>query len=422
MKKYGRFSFLLTFSIMLLLLSGNTVLAKSKKSKMITNTANYSQDSVKAIDKDFGKWLYNSPYGKDNTVVQGEVYDIYYNMCYREGDVGIFRENTEDGMLFGRFSGFPQNGGSLSELVHGTDNFTPSLYFGFMPDMSLRYVIGDEVDAPTFLSDKNSFKLAPLGVDLRSDNLSDYDSQSSFRVYQLNSGERKNITFDEERQIVHDTIPLEESTKPDFWGYTPYYENYVNQDKPSYEIILANNGKVYWVKGYFLKDYSFDKEYKIAPKVMQKQYQKLLKKYKKTSKKKTSTQKSTESSLADEDSSIVPREMIGTWEADVNNQGHQVITYQSDGSATLDTENGENSGMIRSMENVSGNIYRFVDYDFEAAFPMFGIGGAGFRAELGVKLGDNTITFVQWTGELDTEFDPSTYRYMELGTFYKVQS
>ena len=114
--------------------------------------------------------------------------------------------------------------------------------------------------------------------------------------------------------------------------------------------------------------------------------------------------------------------MVGTWEADVNNQGHQEITYQSNGSATLDTENGENSGMIRSMENVSGNIYRFVDYDLEAAFPMFALGGAGFRAELGVKLGDNTITFVQWIGELDTEFDPSTYRYEELGTFYKVQS
>ncbi|WP_423832039.1 hypothetical protein ACO4C2_01730 [Streptococcus equinus] len=422
MKKYGRFSFLLTFSIMLLLLSGNTVLAKSKKSKMITNTANYSQDSVKAIDKAFGKWLYNSSYGKDNTVVQGEVYDIYYNMCYREGNVGIFRANTEDGLLFGRFSGFPQDGGSLSELVYGTDNFNPSLYSGFMPDMSLYYVIGDEVDAPTFLSDKNSFKLAPLGVDLSSDNLSDYDSQSSFRVYQLNSGERKNITFDEERQIVHDTIPLEESTKPDFWGYIPYYENYVNQAKPSYEIILANNGKVYWVKDYFLKNYSFDEEYKLAPKAMQKQYQKLLKKYKKSSKKKTSTSKTPESSKDAEETSIIPKEMIGTWEADVNNQGHQVITYQSNGSATLDTENGENSGMIRSMENVSGNIYRFVDYDFEAVFPMFGIGGAGFRTELGVKLGDNTITFVQWTGELDTEFDPSTYRYMELGTFYKVQS
>lgn len=422
MKKYGRFSFLLTFSIMLLLLSGNTVLAKSKKSKMITNTANYSQDSVKAIDKAFGKWLYNSSYGKDNTVVQGEVYDIYYNTCYREGDVGIFRANTEDGLLFGRFSGFPQDGGSLSELVYGTDNFNPSLYFGFMPDMSLRYVIGDEVDAPTFLSDKNSFKLAPLGVDLSSDNLSDYDSQSSFRVYQLNSGDRKNITFDQERQMVDDTIPLEEYTKPNFMGYSSYYESFVNQDKPSYEIILANNGKVYWVKDYFLKNYSFDEEYKLAPKAMQKQYQKLLKKYKKSSKKKTSTSKTPESSKDAEETSIIPKEMVGTWEADVNNQGHQEITYQSNGSATLDTENGESSGMIRSMENVSGNIYRFVDYDFEAAFPMFGIGGAGFRAELGVKLGDNTITFVQWTGELDTEFDPSTYRYMELGTFYKVQS
>ncbi|GAB6886327.1 hypothetical protein B279_00735 [Streptococcus equinus ATCC 33317] len=422
MKKYGRFSFLLTFSIMLLLLSGNTVLAKSKKSKMITNTANYSQDSVKAIDKAFGKWLYNSSYGKDNTVVQGEVYDIYYNTCYREGDVGIFRANTEDGLLFGRFSGFPQDGGSLSELVYGTDNFNPSLYFGFMPDMSLRYVIGDEVDAPTFLSDKNSFKLAPLGVDLSSDNLSDYDSQSSFRVYQLNSGDRKNITFDQERQMVDDTIPLEEYTKPNFMGYSSYYESFVNQDKPSYEIILANNGKVYWVKDYFLKNYSFDEEYKLAPKAMQKQYQKLLKKYKKSSKKKTSTSKTPESSKDAEETSIIPKEMVGTWEADVNNQGHQEITYQSNGSATLDTENGENSGMIRSMENVSGNIYRFVDYDFEAAFPMFGIGGAGFRTELGVKLGDNTITFVQWTGELDTEFDPSTYRYEELGTFYKVQS
>lgn len=422
MKKYGQFSLLLIFSIMLSLLSANTVFAKSKKAKMITNTANYSQDSVKSIDKAFGKWLYNSSYGKNNTVVQGEVYDIYYNTCYREGDVGILSANTVDGTLFGRFSGFPQSGGNLSELVHGADGFFPTLYIDFAPDMSLFYVIGNEVDAPTFLNEKNKFKLAPLGTDLSSDNLSDYDSQSSFRVYQLNSGERKNITFDEERQIVDNTIPLEENTKPNFWGYTSYYENFVNQEQPSYEIILANNGKVYWVKDYFLKNYSFAEEYKLAPKAMQKQYQKLLKKYKKSSKQKTSTQKTTESSSAVEESSIIPKEMVGTWEADVNNQGHQVITYQSDGSVTLDTECGEESGIVRSMENVSGNIYHFVDPNYEAVLPMFGIGGAGFRAEYGVKLGDNTITFVQWTGELDTEFDPSTYRYEELGTFYKVQS
>ncbi|MGV3126068.1 hypothetical protein [Streptococcus orisratti] len=357
--------------------------------------AELSEDETEHLIADFGKWLFDSNYGKKAIVVRGT-----YDQIINTGSASptFWMAKTTDGDLLGRMIGY--DGSDMSKVENA-----------YIPE-------SDQYDSKgqDLVHFKDSIDLTLLGNDLTSNDSKDFQATSVFRIYHLKDSEHKYYENDEEYDSEIDgTVPDEEIVGAQNNGYNYFYKKLVDNSLPSYQILLANNGKIYLVNDYFLKD-AKSTEYTLAANDMQEAYQKLIEKYIKSKKENT---KVTET----KNSSVYPTDMIGTWGGDVGAQGYQEVTYNADGTAVLKVDNmAPKTGSVRKIEKVSGNLYRFVDYDFDAAFPVFGLGGAGFRMESGFRLEKDKITYVYWTGELNTEFNPSSYKINELSSFKKISN
>lgn len=188
-----------------------------------------------------------------------------------------------------------------------------------------------------------------LGEDLSSDNAESFQSTSAFRVYTLKDTSlgKGGYTSNDEYKIVEKNVPSDKNMGATNNGYDYYYENLVDQSKDSYQIILANNGVVYYVKDYWIKDYFKDREktpkYIKAPEDMQTEFQDLLKDYydkEKESDKDTETEASEEvdkdkedkeeSSAKHMDISAIQNEDFSSIEGDwINGKGRSMHIYSN---------------------------------------------------------------------------------------------
>ncbi|MDT2749042.1 hypothetical protein [Streptococcus parauberis] len=264
-----------------------------------------------------------------------------------------------------------------------------------------------------FRTKLKSLKIARLGVKVGSSQTSEYAAKSCFRLYYLPDKTHLNLSFEEEtQQIISSRVPESKNFKASHYGYSYLYEELLAPDKPSYQIILGNNGIVYLVSDY--KDGS-KSTYKHAPEDMQNKYQELLKQEKPTD---NGSQSKTESSNNEQ---IVPEGLVGTWEYTSPSQGYQALTYDAKGNANrVDDKGNKYTGVINPVEEISPGLYHFVELkgdNFSAAFPVLGMGGAGFEAEMGFKLNGDKLTYVQWIRPMNTTFNPSNDKLSELATF-----
>lgn len=372
--------------------------SKSTKVEKITDTIQYSAESVDAINKDFGQWLFESQYGKDSMVITGSPDDPAFTSHFRGGDIELWSYKTFDGDMFGRITGLYDN----LDVTTGQSQY-PNNYMDGSLEAFAKKLLG--------------LKLGRLGVKIGSNQTADYAAKSSFRVYTLADKTHSLLTFEEEVQQIIDTkVPQSENFKAVHYGYVYLYEKLLEANKPSYQIILGNNGRVYQVDDY--KDGS-KSIYQKSPQDMQDKYQELLKKYKGNA---TSAKTETKTSFS-KNWAVIPPELEGSWELDSASQGKQVITYEKDGKATrVDDQGGKYQATINPVEEVSPGLYHFVylkGEQFTASFPVYGMGGIGFEADYGFKINGNQLIYVMWTRPMDTSFNPSSDRYQELDPLTK---
>ena len=120
------------------------------------------------------------------------------------------------------------------------------------------------------------------------------------------------------------------------------------------------------------------------------------------------------------DDGVVPANLVGTWSGKAQDV-KQTMTYTKDGKVTKKVDGKTTTTTLTKVEKVSTGLYRFAaGAELASAIPSFGIGGAGFDMELGVRFNDDgSITYIEWTGPYNSDFDPETYKLTELGTFTK---
>ncbi|MFC3931638.1 hypothetical protein ACVR0S_05470 [Streptococcus dentapri] len=372
--------------------------------KTENQTSSLTQENEQKVIDDFGKWLYNSDYGKNAVVVQGQYDGI---RMISNPDISFWSLKTKD------------NTEILTRLL--------GYYEGDFNDINGQrpiYVNNKQSNVEDLIDYKNDFDVTLLGNDLSSDKAEDFQSNAAFRLYTLKSPQHEYYSSiaDEETELIDSkNIPIDEKNMTTNMGYNYYYKNYVDQKKDSYQIVLATDGKVYYVKDYWYQDYNDSHYvYQEAPEAMQKAYTDLIDKY-------ASTDDNDEQSQTDSKnaSDIFPSELIGTWSGSIGTQGDtkQTLTYKADGTVTKQIEGGQNStAQITKMEKVEKGLYRFAEGTaIYEAIPTYGLGGVGSDMEIGVKINsDSSITYVYWIGDLNSEFDPSTYKMTELSKFNKV--
>lgn len=393
--------------------------SSSDKDKDLTNISLTSED-IDNVNFDFGQWLLSSKYGKGNVVTNGMADEI--NSTGAASTTFLY-QNTSEGKILTRLIGWP--GGDLSD--------SPSYY-----------AEGKTMTYDEFLKYRDSFKIALLGTDMTSTMGEDYQAKSAFRVYTLKD-KRAAGFYDyskEYKELVDPVAPEEQKIGAMDYGYIYYYEHEVDHDKPSYQIFLADDGQVYYVK-----DYMFDirnpSTYELAPKDMQDAYQKLLKKYsREDSKKKDSSSEKSKSSTktsaksdekrnqetkASSSQGIFPKELIGTWEHREEKGFDYVMTFSEDGTVTKETSyQGDDktyveTGHVYRIESVGDNVYRYADADDFSKVTPGQFGGANVKYDSGFKLdGSGKMTSVVWSVPADQEFDYSKMSGLNL-EFTKVK-
>lgn len=211
-----------------------TPLSNLKESK----TPVESEDKVKNIklqltprqvDKiiaDFGKWLYFSHYAK-NAVVVNEL-----------------------------FAQYQTNLDSPSILTVKTSQYT-----------ILARVIGDDNTDVSALRANDNYNYTLLGNNMSSSHYEDFQSRATYRLYHLRSKKHQyyNSIKDEETDLLNGSS-----------DYVDFYKNQVNGDKSSYQIVLSDNGTVYYQKNFKPSQTLSDNHFIEAPEDMQKAYHKLL--------------------------------------------------------------------------------------------------------------------------------------------------
>ncbi|WP_019786815.1 hypothetical protein [Streptococcus sobrinus] len=354
-----------------------------------------SKDQEDKVVSDFGDWLYQSDYGKDAVVTRGKIFD---NLGASATDAVFWKIKTSDDTeILTRLIGY--SGGDLKDLDRPA------------------YVDGKQGHGQDLINYKNKFKVTMLGNDLSSDAAEDFQSTASFRLYTLKDKKHKYYakSEDEESQLLGSmNIPLEHQSMAENIGYDYFYKNFVDQSKASYQIVLATDGKVYYVKDYWFKPSKSlaDYVYEEAPDDMQKAYSDAINKY--------ASNTDNENTIESSDDGVVPANLVGTWSGKAQDV-KQTMTYTKDGKVTKKVDGKTTTTTLTKVEKVSTGLYRFAaGAELASAIPSFGIGGAGFDMELGVRFNDDgSITYIEWTGPYNSDFDPETYKLTELGTFTK---
>ncbi|MEQ9764194.1 DUF6287 domain-containing protein [Streptococcus sp. ZJ151] len=387
----------------------------------VTNTNRLTHESAAKIAKSFGDWLETSAYAKDSVLVQSQFDDTNSKSTLNPH---FWQLNTEDGPAIAHLYGAKS---------------------GDIAAIEKTLVDGSDADGKALDASRSEFDLTLLGNDLTSSKAEDFQSTASFRIYTLKQPQahRFDSTSDELKNLVDDDSlsPSETSAAADY-GYVPFYEKKVDHQKPSYQIVLASNGKVYYVTDYRLDDKSVRtlelETYQLAPADMQQTYQDLLDEFGEekeedaaepsSSSSETSTSESSSSSTSSESETettdgIFPPELIGTW---VNTDPDGVdakVTVDEDGTVTKYYDDGTNQetmvSKVTKIEKISDTTYRFVDYDKAEAITPNGLGGAGFEVEIGFSFDGDEFSFAQWTRAVGAEFNPEKDRYSEMLTFTK---
>lgn len=359
--------------------------AKQEPSKI-----DLTSSDIENLNFEFGQWLSESKYGKDSVVVNGMVDEIDH---IAGATTSFLYQNTVDGEILTRVIGWLS--GELSK--------SPSYN-----------VKGQSVDYTEFMKYRDSFKIAVLGTDMTSENGEDYQAKSAFRVYTLKDKRASGVmTLEEEyKKLVDPVVPAEQNIGAGDYGYRYYYQNEVDGDQPSYQIILADNGNVYYVKNYWqTTDIT---TYELAPKDMQEKYQQLLKKYARKSENSSSEkQKETESSSSQSSSAegVFPEELIGTWEHKEAGGFHYIMTFEKDGTVTKVTSYEGSSftteqGHVSSIAPISDGLYRYVEVDKWGAVSPGQYGGVGVKYASGFKIDSkNSMTAMVWQTAENADFD-----------------
>ena len=212
----------------------------------------FSSDDIQNIRQKFGHWLYESQYAKDAVVVSGA---FSKPQLKDTANSQVLYVSTKDGDILTSLLVTKGDSDWIREVPNPVGYNSESLsQEGFV-----RYV--------------NHFDLAALGNSLGSDSASDYQAKTIFRIYHLKERKHAYYTEDAER------LSLEKLTTGDL--YESLFNNLMDTSQPSYQIVLASNGQVYWTKGYNLSSSLEGDKYELAPDDMQEAYQAFLGEYSK---------------------------------------------------------------------------------------------------------------------------------------------
>ena len=396
--------------------------SSSRSSQEKIEQISLTDEDVKNVNFDFGQWLAGSKYGKDSVIVNGQADDIN---SMGAASTGFLVQDTVNGKMLTRLVGWT---GDLSK--------SPNYY---------DYVSNKDLNYDQFLKNRDTYKLALLGTDLTSTDGADYQAKSAFRVYTLKDKRASGIyeNSKEYDELLSPTVPKDQQIGAMDYGYIYYYENEVAQDKSSYQFLLGNDGQVYYVDDYWLKDakkQTKPSQYKLAPKDVQDAYQKLLKKYSKTqtsssnsstssktssatsaskskdssSKKSSASSSSSDGAVASSSQGIFPDGLLGTWKYQGDEtEADYTMTFEKDGTVTkVSNHSGQppvtEKAHVVAIAKIDGydNLYRYTDVDNEAAVTPGSYGGAGVKYASGFRL-DNQgkMTTLLWQAAVNADFD-----------------
>ncbi|MGQ9411708.1 hypothetical protein [Streptococcus pluranimalium] len=187
-----------------------------------------NSNQIDQVVSDFGQWLSKSSYGENAILVRGAFNDTEMS---NSGPVGILAFEADNQRIFAGLSGDDMAG--FESIETDIKNFSKSL----------------------------------IDINQYGEDISDFKSKASFRLYHLKTD--KSAYFNDAK---------EEQKKLQFSDYADFYHQQVDDKAESLQILLANNGKVYYTKDYQL---SSSVSYIEAPKEMQRHYNKLLSEYSK---------------------------------------------------------------------------------------------------------------------------------------------
>lgn len=224
-----------------------------------------SNNDINNIIRRFGQWLKESSYGKDAMVVNGGFNDISYDKNFQSGHVYMMTAETSDASIFTRISGLYEDG-DISQKQDSVVFYDQT---------------GQSISQSEFIRLKDNYAVSLLGVDLSSNKISDLNSRSVFRLYHLPSVQNNFIDLKTEKEaVISELVPVEERhNKTNYSGYGYLYDSIIDMNKPSYQILLATNGKVYINSHY--SPQTLEESYDEAPTDMQEKYQELLEEYSK---------------------------------------------------------------------------------------------------------------------------------------------
>ncbi|MEQ9810446.1 hypothetical protein [Streptococcus jiangjianxini] len=185
---------------------------------------------VDQVVSDFGDWLVNSSYAKHAVVVRGSFNEAFSNSS---GPVGILAFEVDNLKILAGLSG------------------------------------GDMAGFESLDSDIQSYTTSLVDIDQSGKELSDFQSQATFRVYRTKAQDTGYYqSAKEEREALGIST------------YSDFYQNQVDQEADSLSIVLANNGRVYYAKDYGI---SSQVTYLEAPNQLQRAYNQFLAQYRKSS-------------------------------------------------------------------------------------------------------------------------------------------
>lgn len=200
-----------------------------------------SEEEVKLVSQNFGKWLYDSPYGKDAVVIRSTTLPTH-----GAGSAHVITKESVDGDILAGFGW--TSPGSLEEASK---------------ESNLNLV-----------EERDRYDLRLLGMKVSSDQVKDFtDNAIVFRIYSLKDATHAYYISvnDEFEKFLKPRIPEDQLIPAAGMGKTYLGQKLIDTEKENYSVLLASNGKVYYTnhaKG--------EKMFQEAPQDMQKAYQNFL--------------------------------------------------------------------------------------------------------------------------------------------------
>ncbi|MBG9367208.1 DUF4767 domain-containing protein [Streptococcus sp. NLN64] len=199
-----------------------------------------SEEEAKLVSQNFGKWLYDSPYGQDAVTVRSTTLPTHGT-----GSAHVIKKESVDGDILAGFGWTTM--GSLEEASNESNL--------------------------NLIEERDKYDIRLLGMKGSSDQVKDFtDNAILFKIYSLKGSTHAyyNSTQDEFEKLLKPRVPDDQLIGAAGMGQVYLAQNLLDKDKETYTILLASNGKVYYTK----KDETVFQE---APEDMQEAYHNLLK-------------------------------------------------------------------------------------------------------------------------------------------------